>query len=56
MGIRVRCLTLSGTDPTNSTGRMTMNAIDAVAQFERDLPIKRTQAELSHAKAQGKPV
>ena len=35
---------------------MTMNVINAVAQFERDLLIERTQAGLSRAKAQGKPL
>ena len=33
---------------------MTMNVINAVAQFERDLLIERTQAGLSRAKAEGK--
>jgi putative DNA-invertase from lambdoid prophage Rac len=33
---------------------MTMNVINAVAQFERDLLIERTQAGLARAKAQGK--
>ena len=33
---------------------MTMNAINAVAQFERDLLIERTQSSLARAKAEGK--
>lgn len=33
---------------------MTMAVIAAVAEFERDLLIERTQAGLSRAKAQGK--
>ena len=35
---------------------MTMNVINAVAQFERDLLIERTQSGLARAKAQGKPL
>ena len=35
---------------------MTMHVINAVAQFERDLLIERTQAGLSRAKTQGKPL
>ena len=56
MGIRVHCLALGGVDLTSSAGRMTMNVINAVAQFERDLLIERTQAGLARAKAQGKPL
>lgn len=54
MGIRVHCLALGGVDLTSSAGKMTMNIINAVAQFERDLLIERTQAGLSRAKSQGK--
>jgi putative DNA-invertase from lambdoid prophage Rac len=54
LGIRVHCLALGGVDLTSSAGKMTMNVINAVAQFERDLLIERTQAGLSRAKAQGK--
>jgi putative DNA-invertase from lambdoid prophage Rac len=43
MGIRVHCLALGGVDLTSSAGMMTMNVINAVAQFERDLLIERTQ-------------
>ena len=53
-GIRVHCLALGGVDLTSSAGQMTMNVINAVAQFERDLLIERTQSGLSRAKAQGK--
>ena len=55
-GIRVHCLALGGVDLTSSAGKMTMNVINAVAQFERDLLIERTQAGLARAKAQGKPL
>lgn len=54
IGIRVHCLALGGVDLTSSAGKMTMNVINAVAQFERDLLIERTQAGLVRAKAQGK--
>lgn len=53
-GIRVHCLALGGTDLTSSSGRLTMQVINAVAQFERDLLIERTQAGLARAKAAGK--
>ena len=54
--IRVHCLALGGVDLTSSAGKMTMNVINAVAQFERDLLIERTQAGLARVKAQGKPL
>src|SRR4051812_11881908 len=54
LGIRVHCLALGGVDLTSSTGKLTMNVINAVAEFERDLLIERTQAGLSRAKAEGK--
>ena len=53
MGIRVHCLALGGVDLTSSAGTMTMNVINAVAQFERDLLIERTQSGLARAKAKG---
>jgi putative DNA-invertase from lambdoid prophage Rac len=54
LGVRVHCLALGGTDLTSAAGRMTMGVIAAVAEFERDLLIERTQAGLSRAKAEGK--
>ena len=54
MGIRVHCLALGGADLTSSAGRMTMNVINSVAQFERDLLIERTHAGMVRARAQGK--
>lgn len=54
MGVRVHCLALGGVDLASPAGRMTMSVINAVAQFERDLLIERTQAGLSRAKAEGK--
>ncbi|CAK3979476.1 Rac prophage; putative site-specific recombinase [Vibrio crassostreae] len=56
VGIRVHCLALGGVDLTSSAGKMTMNVINAVAQFERDLLIERTQSGLARAKAEGKPL
>ena len=37
IGVRVYCLALGGVDLASSAGTMTMNVINAVAQFERDL-------------------
>ncbi len=53
-GIRVHCLALGGVDLTSPAGKMTMSVIGAVAEFERDLLIERTQAGLKRAKAEGK--
>ena len=52
-GIRVHCLALGGVDLTSPAGKMTMQVIAAVAEFERDQLIERTQAGLARAKAQG---
>src|ERR1700712_4969505 len=52
-GVRVHCLALGGVDLTSPAGRMTMGVINAVAQFERDLLIERTQSGLKRAKAAG---
>lgn len=54
MGVRVHCLALGGVDLTSVAGKMTMSVIAAVAEFERDLLIERTQSGLSRAKAEGK--
>lgn len=53
-GIRVHCLALGGVDLTSAAGKMTMGVLAAVAQFERDLLIERTQAGLARAKSEGK--
>ena len=55
IGVRVHCLALGGVDLTSSTGKLTMNVINAVAEFERDLLIEHTQAGLNRAKALGRP-
>ncbi|WP_339115643.1 recombinase family protein [Thioclava sp. GXIMD2076] len=52
--VRVHCLALGGTDLTSSSGQLTMNVLNAVAQFERDLLRERTSAGLAAAKAKGK--
>lgn len=51
--VRVHCLALGGVDLTSPAGRMTMGVIAAVAEFERDLLIERTQSGLQRAKANG---
>ncbi len=56
MGVRVHCLALGGVDLTSSTGKLTMGVINAVAEFERDLLIERTQAGLRRARAEGKAI
>ena len=53
-GIRVHCLALGGVDLTSAAGKMTMGVIAAVAEFERDLLVERTQSGLARAKANGK--
>lgn len=54
MGVRVHCLALGGVDLTSVAGKMTMQIISAVAEFERDLLIERTNAGINRAKAEGK--
>ena len=53
LGVRVHCLALGGVDLTSPAGKMTMAVIAAVAEFERDLLIERTQSGLARAKAAG---
>jgi putative DNA-invertase from lambdoid prophage Rac len=53
IGVRVHCLALGGVDLTSPAGKMTMGVINAVAEFERDLLIERTQSGLARAKAAG---
>ena len=54
LGVRVHCLALGGVDLTSAAGKMTMQVLGAVAEFERDLLIERTQAGLKRAKSEGK--
>ena len=53
-GIRVHCLALGGVDLTSPAGKMTMQVISAVAEFEKDLLVERTHAGIARAKAEGK--
>ncbi len=53
-GIRVHCFALGCVDLTSAAGRMTMQVLNAVAEFERDLLIERTHAGIACAKAEGK--
>ena len=55
-GIKVHCLALGGVDLTSAAGRMTMGVINAVAEFERDLLIERTNAGLKRAREEGKAI
>lgn len=52
--IRVHCLALGGVDLTSPAGKMTMQVISAVAEFERDLLLERTHSGLERARASGK--
>lgn len=54
LGVRVHCLALGGVDLTSAAGKLTMQVLSAMAEFERDLLIERTQSGLGRAKAQGK--
>ncbi|TVT64933.1 MAG: recombinase family protein [Pseudomonas sp.] len=54
LGIRVHCLALGGMDLASPAGKMTMGVLAAVAEFERDLLIERTQAGLERARREGK--
>jgi len=54
LGVRVHCLALGGVDLASPAGKMTMNVINAVAQFERDLLIERTNAGPRRAKSEGR--
>ena len=56
LGVRVHCLALGGVDLTSSTGKLTMGVINAVAEFERDLLVERTQAGLARARAEGRRI
>lgn len=54
IGVRVHCLALGGVDLTSAAGKLTMQIIAAVAEFELDLLIERTQAGIVRARAAGK--
>jgi putative DNA-invertase from lambdoid prophage Rac len=48
-GVRVHCLALGGIDLTSAAGKMTMEVLIAVAEFERDLLVERTHAGLAES-------
>ena len=52
--IRVHCLALGGVDLTSPAGKMTMQVISAVAEFERDLLLERTHSGIARARSAGK--
>lgn len=54
MQVRVHCLALGGVDLASPAGKMTMAVIAAVAEFERDLLVERTQSGLERARAEGR--
>ncbi len=54
IGVRVHCITLGGVDLTSLAGRMTMQVIAAVAEFERDLLVEHTQTGSIRARSTGK--
>ena len=53
-GVRVHCTALGGVDLTSPAGKMTMQVINAVAEFELDLLKERTHAGLKRAREEGK--
>ena len=55
-GVRVHCLALGGVDLTSPAGKMTMAVISAVAEFERDLLIERTQAGSPEPRRKERPL
>ncbi|MCB1658136.1 MAG: recombinase family protein [Pseudomonadales bacterium] len=54
IGVRVHCLALGGVDLTSPAGKMTMQVIAAVAEFEKDLLIERTKSGINRARMAGK--
>ncbi|MDE2394679.1 MAG: recombinase family protein [Burkholderiales bacterium] len=56
MGVRVHCLALGGMDLTSAAGKLQMQVLAAVAEFELDLLRERTHAGLARARAEGKPM
>lgn len=53
-GIRLVVLQLGNLDLTSSAGELMVKVLAAVADFERDLIIERTQAGQARARAEGK--
>lgn len=53
-GVRLVVLQLGNLDLTSSSGKLMVGMLAAIADFERDLIIERTQAGLARAKTEGK--
>lgn len=53
-GIKVHCMALGGADLTSAAGKLTMQVLAAVAEFELDLLKERTYAGIIRARKQGK--
>lgn len=53
-GIKVHCMALGGADLTSAAGKLTMQVLAAVAEFELDLLKERTHAGIIRARQQGK--
>ncbi|EJF7937199.1 recombinase family protein [Escherichia coli] len=53
-GIKVHCLALGGVDLTSPPGKMMMQVISAVAEFERDILLERTHSGILRARGAGK--
>jgi len=52
--VHVPCVALGGVDLTSAAGKMTMSVLNAVAEFERDLLIERTQVGIPRARAKAR--
>lgn len=52
-GVGLKVLDL-GLDTTNATGRLMLNVLGAVAQFEREMMLERQREGIAKAKAEGK--
>ncbi|WP_176250208.1 recombinase family protein [Sulfitobacter sp. HGT1] len=52
-GVGLRILAL-GLDSTNATGKLMLNVLGSVAQFEREMMLERQLEGIAKAKAQGK--
>ena len=53
LGVRVHCLALGGVDLTSAAGKMTMQVVNAMAEFEKDMVVERVKAGLERSRAEG---
>ncbi len=53
-GIKVHCLAFGGVDLSSLAGKMTIQVISAVAEFERELVLERTYSGIARARDAGK--